>query len=118
MTIRKLIVGPLHRWLGLSSGLVVFVVAITGCLYAFQAEIQALTQPYRRVAVQDQALLPPSALREIADTELPGKHLHGILYSGPDRAAKAIYFEYEAYYDFVYLNPYTGEVLRVKGRDG
>lgn len=113
MTIRK-IIGQLHRWLGLASGLVVFVVAITGCLYAFQAEIQELTQPYRRVDPQDQAVLPPSVLKEIADAELPGKHLHGILYSGPERAAKAIYFEYKNYYDFVYLNPYTGAVLKVK----
>lgn len=113
MTVRKLI-SQLHLWLGLSSGLVVFVVAITGCLYAFQAEIQEFTQPYRRVAVQDQAVLPPSALREIADAELPGKHIHGILYRGPDRAAQAIYFEYKNYYDFVCLNPYTGEVLKVK----
>ena len=118
MATRKLIinriVGPLHRWLGLGSGLVVFVVAITGCLYAFQAEIQALTQPYRSVAARDEPFLPPSTLREIADAELPGKHIHGILYQGPAQAARAIYYEYEEYYDFVYLNPYTGEVLRVK----
>ena len=113
MTFRK-IIGKLHLWLGLGSGLVVFVVAITGCLYAFQAEIQELTQPYRSVEAQPGPFLPPSTLRKIADAELPGKHLHGIMYQGPTRAAKAIYYEYEAYYDFVYLNPYTGEVLKVK----
>ena len=113
MTVRKLI-GQLHLWLGLGSGLVVFVVAITGCLYAFQAEIQEWTQPYRSVEARDESFLPPSALRAVADAALPGKHLHGILYQGPTQAAKAIYFQYQTYYDFVYLNPYSGEVLKVK----
>ena len=29
----------IHLWLGLSSGLLVFIIAITGSLYAFQEEI-------------------------------------------------------------------------------
>ncbi|MFV5689542.1 PepSY-associated TM helix domain-containing protein [Flavobacterium sp. ZT3R25] len=38
-TIRKL-----HFWLGLASGLIVFIVAITGCLYVFEEEITNYTQ--------------------------------------------------------------------------
>ena len=114
MTARKLI-GTLHLWLGLSSGLVVFVIAVTGCLYAFQQEIQDWTQPYRFVEAQDTPLLPPSQIREIADAQLPGKHIHGVLYQGKTRAANAIYYSYEDhYYDFVYVNPYSGAVLKVK----
>ena len=30
----------LHRWLGLLTGLVVAIVAATGCLYAFADEIE------------------------------------------------------------------------------
>jgi uncharacterized iron-regulated membrane protein len=30
----------IHLWFGLSSGILVFIIAITGCLYAFQEEIQ------------------------------------------------------------------------------
>lgn len=114
MTIKK-IIGKLHLWLGLSSGLVVFIIAITGCIYAFQEEIQNATQPYRFVEAQAKPFLPPSRIREIADQQLPGKHIHAIMYQGPDRAAKAIYYSFEEhYYDFVYINQYTGEVLKVK----
>ncbi len=114
MTFKK-ITGKLHLWLGLTSGLLVFIIAITGCIYAFQEEIQDLTQPYRFVEAQEEPFLPPSRIREIADAQLPGKHIHGILYQGKERAAKAIYYSYEDhYYDFVYLNPYTGDVLKVK----
>nr|WKN34920.1 PepSY-associated TM helix domain-containing protein [Tunicatimonas sp. TK19036] len=113
--IGKRIISKIHLWLGLSSGLVVFIVAITGCLYAFQQEIQDLIQPYRFVEAQNAPVLPPSRIREIADAQLPGKHVHGILYEGKERAANAIYFSFEDhYYDFVYVNPYSGEVLKVK----
>lgn len=113
MAIKK-IIGKLHLWLGLSSGIVVFIVAITGCIYAFQEEIQDLTQPYRFVDKQKGDLLSPSEIRKIADEALPNKHIHGVLYKGEDRAAIAIYYSYEdGYYDLVYVNPYSGSVLKV-----
>lgn len=117
MTFKKAI-GKLHLWLGLTSGLVVFIVAVTGCIYAFQEEIQNLTQPYRFVEAQDKPVLPPSQIREIADAQLPGKVIHGVSYDGADHAAKVIYFKADEYYDFVYVNQYTGEVLKVKDEYG
>jgi len=110
----KKIIGKIHLYLGLASGSIVFIVAITGCLYAFQAEIQELTQPYRRIAKQEKPLLPPSRIWDIANQALPDKHIHAVQYEGPERAAKAIYYSYaDHYYYFVYVNPYTGEVLKV-----
>jgi uncharacterized iron-regulated membrane protein len=29
----------LHRWLGIISGLVVFIVSITGCIFVFEEEL-------------------------------------------------------------------------------
>lgn len=55
----KKTVGVVHLWLGLSSGIIVFIVAITGCLYAFQEEIQNLTEDYRFVTEQQSQFLPP-----------------------------------------------------------
>lgn len=115
VTVKK-IVGKLHLWLGLSSGLVVFIIAITGCIYAFQVEIQNMTQPYRFVAEQSAPVLPPSRLKAIAENELPGKHVHAVLYEGTAKAAQVIFFNLEPdyYYYLVYLNPYSGEVLQVE----
>lgn len=107
--------GYLHRILGLTSGLIVVIVALTGCIYAFQEELQDLTQPYRFVEARDLPVLPPSEIQRIADAQLPGKHLHAVLYQSADRAAKAIYWSFEEhYYFFVYVDQYTGEVLKVK----
>lgn len=114
----KKIIGKIHLWLGFSSGLLVFVIAITGCIYAFQAEIQDLTQPFRFAERQSKELLPPSRLKAIAESALPEKHIHAVLYSGNDRAAQVIFFNFDpSYYYIAYLDPYSAEVLKVKDMD-
>lgn len=106
--------GKAHLWLGLTSGILVFIIAVTGCIYAFQAEISDALQDYRFVEAQNQPVLPPSALKKIGEETLPGKHMHAILYAKPGRAAQVIYYNADPeYYYIVYLNPYTGAVLKV-----
>lgn len=113
MTIKKR-TGQIHLWLGLTSGLFVFVIAITGCIYAFQEEIQNVTQPYRFVEEQNVEFLHPSKIIQIANKELPGKHIHAVMYNGKTNSAKAIFYsDKEHYYYFIYINQYTGEVLKV-----
>jgi uncharacterized iron-regulated membrane protein len=108
-------IGKIHLWLGFTSGILVFIVAVTGCIYAFQAEIQDLTQSFRFVDRQSRDFLPPSVLKAVAEERIPDKHIHAVLYNGPDRAAQVIFYSYEPeYYYLVYVNPYTAEVLRVK----
>lgn len=110
----KKITGQIHLWLGLFSGLVVFIIAVTGCLYAFQVEIQDLTQPYRFVKEQRTPYLPPSELQARAEEALPGKLLHAVLYDEPERAAQVIFYSYDpSYYYQVYMNPYTGKLLHI-----
>lgn len=104
----------MHLWLGLSSGLVVFIIAITGCFYAFQDEIKNLTQPYRFVERQDRPFLPPSELKQVAEQAVPGRLVHAIMYQGQEHAAKVIFYsEADNYYLFAYTNPYTGNLLKV-----
>jgi uncharacterized iron-regulated membrane protein len=109
-------VGKVHLWLGLTSGLVVFIVAVTGCLYAFQAELRNLTEPFRFVEQRSADTMPPSALKAIAEKELPRKKPHAVLYTGSDKAVQVIFFNFEPdyYYYVAFLNPYTGEVLKIK----
>ncbi|WP_367771485.1 PepSY-associated TM helix domain-containing protein [Flavobacterium sp. WC2421] len=106
-------IGKIHLWLGLSSGIIVFIIAITGCLYAFQEEIQNLTEEYRFVPEQQSPFLPPSQLLKIAQKQLPTKTIHALKYNRKTDAAEAIFFHYEpTYYYTTYLNPYSGKVLK------
>jgi uncharacterized iron-regulated membrane protein len=115
MTIKK-IFGKLHLWLGLVSGLLVVFLGITGCMLAFQKEIESFTLSYREIKPEQKEFLPPSVLKDIGAAQLPGKHLHAVLYEGKDRAAQVIFYQFEPeeYYHIVYVNPYSGDVIKVK----
>ncbi len=112
------IIGKIHLWLGIPTGLLVFVIAVTGCLYAFQEEIQQLSQPYRNVVQEDKPILPPSKLQVIAQNQLPGKLLHSVKYHEQGKAAEAIFYNFEEHYYYsVFLNPYSGKVLKVRDNE-
>jgi uncharacterized iron-regulated membrane protein len=111
----KKIIGFVHLWLGLLSGLVVFIIAVTGCLYVFKTEIENLTQPYRRVTAQHSPLLPPSVIQLAAQKALPGKRIHSVEYGSATSAARATFYSYQpAYHYMVYINPYNAALLQVK----
>jgi uncharacterized iron-regulated membrane protein len=113
----KYLVGRIHLWLGLISGLFVLFLGITGCILAFEREIEAFTKPYLVTDTESKSLVFASELKKIADKALPGKVAHSVSYE-PGKSAEVVYFNAAPdYYYIVYLNPYTGEVLKVKDMD-
>jgi uncharacterized iron-regulated membrane protein len=117
MSIKK-IIGKVHLWLGLASGLIVLFLGVTGCILAFQIEIEHFSKPYQFVESQDKPFLPPSVLQPIAAKRVPGKQAHSITYGSAKNAAKVAFYHADPeYYYIVYINPYTGEVLKVKNMD-
>lgn len=130
MTIKK-ITGKLHLWLGLSSGLVVFIVAITGCIFAFEEELFAVFHA-KLVHVQTPSdrpkTLPISILEHIAQTKIGGGETVSFIniYPEKDRAWEFEVFRYDEeksanslwahaglYSKKAYVNPYTGEVTGI-----
>jgi uncharacterized iron-regulated membrane protein len=110
----KKVTGQVHLWLGLITGALVLFLGITGCILAFEREIEDATQPYRFSPVENRALLPPSKVKAIAIAQLPAKHLHSVTYQ-PGHSTTAVFYNYNPEYFYqVYLNPYTGKVLKVK----
>lgn len=111
----------LHLWLGLTSGIVVVIVSITGCIYAFQRELSDLTQPYQHVKAEAKPYMQPSELKAIAANAAFGpkgdtgaNKISGLSYRKADRSAIAAYMDKKNGYTTIYLNPYTGEVLKMK----
>lgn len=41
----KNIARQVHLWLGLATGIIVFIISITGCIYVFEEEIRGLSKP-------------------------------------------------------------------------
>ncbi|MES2826527.1 MAG: PepSY-associated TM helix domain-containing protein [Bacteroidota bacterium] len=111
-------IAQVHLWLGLTSGLFVCFLGITGCILAFEREIEDATQSYRFVKTENKPYLSPTVLKSIADKKIPGKHAHSVSYQKGNASAVTYYaFGAEEYYWMAYLNPYTGGVLKVKDMD-
>jgi uncharacterized iron-regulated membrane protein len=108
--------GKIHLWLGLSTGLVVFILGITGAIYCFAPELQNL-QPYRTVKEEHRAFLPPSEIQQIAERQLPGKSPQRIYYDARDKAVMVLFSKKEEYSYSIFINPYTGDVLKVRDNE-
>ena len=103
----------LHLWLGLASGIIVVFLGITGCMLSFEREIESL-QAFRYVTPQEKPFVEPSALKETATKLLPGKVLHSVIYGSKKEAAQMVFYNGLEYYYLIFMDPYTGKVLKVK----
>lgn len=107
----------LHLWLGLVSGLIITIVALTGCIYAFEPEIRGLLQPYQYVEVKQMPFLSPYKLKEMANPYVfkceadSSNAIYGVIYGTANKAVKIAYNDVKDGYSLLYLNPYTGENL-------
>ncbi|TGD79511.1 PepSY-associated TM helix domain-containing protein [Hymenobacter wooponensis] len=109
----KQAVGKVHLWLGLASGLVVFIVSITGAIFTFQDDIRDIIEPWRKVEAQAAAPVLPSHLQAAALAQDPGISAKDtwVTYFGPERSATVFFTDRAGNPIQVYLNPYTGQVL-------
>jgi len=122
----KDIIIRIHLWLGLISGIIVFIVSVSGCMYVFSKEI---TEWRRRDAIhatpQPVPAIPVSRLWKNVQAELaPGQKVSWVnIYNDPEKNWR--FYSYKGnpdgltywgmidYYNSVFVDPYTGTV---KGR--
>lgn len=113
MKIKKIIF-QLHKILGLITGLVVFIVAITGCCWTFKEEIESLYSNYKKVSPQNVAILTPTKAKKIAKKVFPNNTVHGTVFKKDDDAIEVIFYDAEPeFYQSVFLNPYSGKVIQI-----
>ncbi|MGK4568384.1 PepSY-associated TM helix domain-containing protein [Flavobacterium sp. 3HN19-14] len=104
----------IHKWLGLTSGLIVFIVSITGCIFCFQDEIKDITREESRFVVnENKPYLPPSILIEKAKIAVPKSTTSTVVYVAPNRSA-VVYTNSAAGYKYVFMNPYSGKTLFIE----
>ncbi|OHX67844.1 PepSY-associated TM helix domain-containing protein [Flammeovirga pacifica] len=108
----KKIFRKIHLYLGFTTGLVVFILGITGCGWVFHDEFKNLFDDYSTVQVENCSFITPLQAKEKALTVYPDHHIHGIAYNQPNEALEVIFYEASPeFYRSVYLNPYNGTVL-------
>ena len=103
----------MHRWLGFISGLAVFIVSITGCIFTFQDDIQDLIYPYRKVEARAQPFIIPSRLQALTLAKYPGSKITMVVFYGPTRAAQVRILENKTAKS-VFFNPYSGGFLHTE----
>lgn len=86
MTFKK-IIGKIHLWLGLASGIVVFIVAITGAILVFEHEIMSMLgvsfvhkNPQKAIEITGGPMLKPSVLTQKLADKYAGAKIWGISY--------------------------------------
>ncbi|PLK46374.1 PepSY domain-containing protein [Emticicia sp. TH156] len=117
--------GKIHLWGGLVSGIVVFIVSITGCLFVFEEEIRDLTlRKYRFVEPSKSARVSLATIETEAKRAFPDKKIDQVrVFSDATRAvivkladakakpAKGNKEEKEYRKEAFGFNPYTGALL-------
>jgi len=110
MSVKKKILF-VHRWLGFITGLVVFIVSITGCLFCFQDDIQDALYSYRKVQTHSSSYLQPSDLKAVVLQKHPKAIVNYTYYYGKDRPAVVMANLGKQGFLYEYINPYSGKLL-------
>jgi uncharacterized iron-regulated membrane protein len=120
-------VGQIHLWLGLSSGLIVLLLSVTGCIYVFSQEITGwLRNDVMYVQQVKESRLPVTTVWQSTQAAVGADKLLSSVnvYNNPERSLvfncyKAsttpsfFYFGTIDQYYSVYVNPYTGKILGI-----
>jgi len=101
----------LHLWLGLISGTLLVLVALTGCVLAFEDELRYLTQhDLLYVEAEERPQLNVEQILSIVKQRDAHIRLNQIRYLGADRAVLV----YTRDKKIISVNPYTGTVLGMR----
>lgn len=115
MTLKK-ITGKVHLWLGLFSGIVVFIVGLTGCLLVFEEELSRLFDygVFQKVEEQNQPYALPSTVFSVADSALRDEGIARAYYTvflDEPRVNALWALDSTRQYHSVLQNPYSGKVV-------
>ncbi|WP_315053205.1 PepSY-associated TM helix domain-containing protein [Chryseobacterium indoltheticum] len=120
--------GKLHLWLGLSVGLIIFIVSLSGTMYVFKDEIQnqlrkdvlfvktktATQKPLSVEVLTEKITLELNEKYPVSSVEIPldkSKSYKFIFYEKDKKAWN--YFDEVKINKLIYVNQYTGEVLGI-----
>ena len=105
----------LHLYIGLITGFIVFILSITGCCWVFQQEIRGLADDFKTVEVKNTPYITATKAKAIAQKVFPKKSIHGVSFGQPSEAVEVIFYEAKPkFYQKVYINPYSGKVIKAE----
>jgi uncharacterized iron-regulated membrane protein len=99
----------IHRWLGLTAGLVVFIVSIAGCIYVFEEEWrEAFQYKYFHVRNIGDKRKSLTQLKDVVHKTYPKERITQVRFLEKEDAAFVFLTKKEL---AISINPYTGEII-------
>ncbi|MCU0389971.1 MAG: PepSY domain-containing protein [Thermoflexibacter sp.] len=103
------IINKIHLILGLTSGLVVFIVSLTGCLYVFEEEIRDFTQAkYLYVSPENKAKIPVNEAIGIVEKAFPQEKITQVRWKTAPESTVMVRTQSNK---MISLHSYSGEVI-------
>lgn len=102
----------MHKYLGLVTGIVVFIVSITGCMWSFKDEIESAMLPEFKIDANNSTFISPEEAAQSALKVHPNHIIHGVIYKTALEPLEVVFYQAEPeFYSTVFVHPATGEVL-------
>ncbi|WP_413533053.1 PepSY-associated TM helix domain-containing protein [Empedobacter brevis] len=101
----------LHKWLGLFTGIIIFIVAITGAIFCFQDELKDALFNYRKIEVSHQPFIQPSQIIQNVQKKNPKHQVLRVMYMDKNRTTVVMTKDDKKESYFIYINPYSGKIL-------
>ncbi len=109
------IINKIHLILGFTSGLVVFIVSLTGCLYVFEEEIRDFVQAkYLYVNPENKAKIPVNEAIAIVEKTFPKEKITQVRWKTAPENTIIVYTKSRK---AISLNPYSGEILGTRNME-
>lgn len=128
MSFKKFIL-KIHLWLGLGSGLIIFILGITGCIYVFDEELRPLIyhNSYYADEITKEKKNVSELLKIVQDSVGKDKPMNAIRMRN-EKDATVIFFtskekenpnaiwycDNQEYNYTIYVNPFTGKIQKIE----
>lgn len=112
-TFRKFIL-DIHLWLGVGSGIVLFLICLSGTIYTYKHEVEQFLEPEKfKIHTVDGSQLSISKLIENAQNETKGKVSRISLYDDPQKPAElqVSMSKEDKRGETYFINPYNNKIL-------
>ncbi|MRH98941.1 PepSY domain-containing protein [Kriegella sp. EG-1] len=108
----KKILHKIHLYLGLTIGIIFFIIAFSGAIYTWEPEIATIIYK-QKVSPENKDFVKVSTLRDILYKEFPEGDFRGVLFQGKSKTANVLLYVPGTYY-YAFMNPYSGKLMHLQ----
>lgn len=106
------VVNKVHLWIGLMTGLLFFIIALSGAILTWKPEISRMLYN-EDIEPQNKHFVSVSQIKLTIAQEFPEADFRTVLFRDSASTANALLYVPGTYY-YAFMNPYTGEIVHLQ----